>query len=551
MILHPNRFPNFYFFLCLIAFASSCNIKDSDKESNTYSQTIEKAGKFQQANKLDSAFYYYNQAKLQCKDSESDKKVFSLIQMCAIQHVICDFSGSEETATEALIYLDNSDYKTNVYNQLGISYLEQYDYDNAIKFYKKSLQSTDSWLFKDIILNNIGVVYLEAKSYNKAVQVLQPISQSDSLPNQPMYYAKVLDNLGFALFKLDNPNGIQFLNKSLAIRDSLKNDYENIASYIHLAEYYQNKNRELSNQFAEKTYQAAKIVNSPDDKLEALQFLISNSNAEKAKDWAKISIRLSDSINKVRKIAKNEFSKIKYDSKKAESEAIQFKKEREILFSCLVFLCLIGLFVYYLIYTRNKIKIEKNTYQTEIRISKKLHDELANDLFNAMTFAENQDLQDLEKKEELLTSLDAIYFQTRNIARENSDVITDESYFKNLQNLIASYNSDTVSIITKGSKTINWNKISKKSKIAIYRILQELLVNMKKHSQCSVVILSFGMVKKRIEIQYSDNGIGSDDLLNFKNGLRNAENRIRVINGSLTFDSKIGKGFKATINCPS
>jgi hypothetical protein len=30
-----------------------------------------------------------------------------------------------------------------------------------------------------------------------------------------------------------------------------------------------------------------------------------------------------------------------------------------------------------------------------------LHDELANDVFNAITFAENQDLQDTNKKEEL------------------------------------------------------------------------------------------------------------------------------------------------------
>jgi hypothetical protein len=62
----------------------------------------------------------------------------------------------------------------------------------------------------------------------------------------------------------------------------------------------------------------------------------------------------------------------------------------------------------------------------------------------------------------LLTNLDAIYLRTINIARENSDVNTDETYSENPQNLITSYNSDTVSIITKGSKTIHWNKISKK-----------------------------------------------------------------------------------------
>jgi predicted negative regulator of RcsB-dependent stress response len=530
---------------------ASCSNSGNTKNSTVYNDNIEKAGKFQEANKLDSAFYYFNAAKLSCNEKENDKILYALTKMCEIQHIICDFAGSEETATEALQYLENSDYKPNVYNQLGISYVEQFDYDNALKYYKKSIEATDNWLFQAIITNNIGVVYLEAKQYNKAVQVLQPLLLSDSLKQQKTFYAKSLDNLGFDYFNNKNPKGIKFLNTALNIRDSIKNDYECIASYIHMAEVYQNSDKNLSNQYAEKTFQAATNVNSPDDKLEALQFLIINSNPEQAKEWAKISIHLSDSINKVRKIARNEFSKVKYDSRKAESESAQFKKERGILFICIVFLSLIGILVYYLIRSRNKIQIQTNTYQTEIRISKRLHDELANDVFNAITFAENQDLQDANKKEELLTNLDAIYLRTRNIARENSDVDTGETYSENLQNLITSYNSDTVSIITKGSKTIHWNKISKKSKIAIHRILQELLVNMKKHSQCSVVILSFKMQKKQIEIQYSDNGIGSDDLLNFKNGLRNAENRINVINGSLTFESKIGKGFKATITCPN
>jgi tetratricopeptide (TPR) repeat protein len=50
-----------------------------------------------------------------------------------------------------------------VYNQLGISYVEQFDFDNALKYYKKSLAAKDNLLFQAIITNNIGEIYLEAK----------------------------------------------------------------------------------------------------------------------------------------------------------------------------------------------------------------------------------------------------------------------------------------------------------------------------------------------------------------------------------------------------
>jgi signal transduction histidine kinase len=542
------RFPFFYFFVSLFAFVSSCNVKEPNKESGNYNELIEKAGKLKDANKLDSAFYLYNEAKLQCKDSELDKKVFSLIQMCAIQHIICDFSGSEETATEALLYVKNSDYKPNVYNQLGISYLEQFDYDNAIKYYKKSLKETDYWLFEDIILNNIGVVYLEAKQYNKAVQVLRPISKSDSLPKQPMYYAKVLDNLGFALFKLKNPDGIQFLNKALTIRDSLQDNYESIASYIHLTEYYQNSNKNLSIQFAERSYNAAEKVNSTDDKLEALQFLISNSNAEESKKWATIYIHLSDSINKVRKIAKNEFSKIKYDSKKAISEKNRYQKVSANLFRISIILIIVFVFIFVVIRKKNKQKLTQNTYNTESRISKKLHDELANDVYHTLTFVETQNLENVEKKEILLSKLDKIYERTRNISKDNSTIETGEKFAENFREMIANYNSESIKVILSDFNEINWSKLNKEKKIIIYRVIHELLVNMKKHSQCNLVVLQFKSAKKRLEISYSDNGVGFNKVNLKKNGLQNAVNRIETIKGTITFDGITG--FKCKISVP-
>lgn len=84
----------------------------------------------------------------------------------------------------------------------------------------------------------------------------------------------------------------------------------------------------------------------------------------------------------------------------------------------------------------------------------------------------------------------------------------------------------------------------------MYRVLQELMVNMKKHSQCTIASITFTTSNKQLQINYSDNGIGTDNLINLKNGLQNAENRILSINGTLTFDTALNKGFKVKIQIP-
>ena len=73
------------------------------------------------------------------------------------------------------------------------------------------------------------------------------------------------------------------------------------------------------------------------------------------------------------------------------------------------------------------------------------------------------------------------------------------------------------------------------------------MINMKKHSQCSVVFITLSNNNKNIEIKYADNGIGIKEQ-KFKNGLQNVENRIESINGTITFESN--KGLKVKISIP-
>ena len=99
--------------------------------------------------------------------------------------------------------------------------------------------------------------------------------------------------------------------------------------------------------------------------------------------------------------------------------------------------------------------------------------------------------------------------------------------------------------VIKGETAINWKGLSAEKKILIYRILQELMVNMKKHSQASFVVVSFSKTNDSLVITYKDNGIGTT--LNIANGLQNVENRIAAIKGTITFETEVDNGFKTII----
>lgn len=73
------------------------------------------------------------------------------------------------------------------------------------------------------------------------------------------------------------------------------------------------------------------------------------------------------------------------------------------------------------------------------------------------------------------------------------------------------------------------------------------MVNMKKHSKCSLVFVAIISNKDTLEIKYSDNGIGLEQEKN-KIGLQNVENRIKSINGTITFE--LNNGLKVKINIP-
>ena len=572
MILQKVRFPFFIFLLFIGDFFCSCSKTTPNqtalKSVTVYEKYITTAEDFYSKGVYDSAYYYYNQIRTQSSAKEdAEKIVYALLKMAAIQQTQGDYVGSEVTATEAISYFKNkieTQYKVAIYNSLGINYKNLYDYPNAITYYKKASELADTPLQKEIMQNNIAVVNMEQQNYKQAIQSLESLSKSPIAQANLEHLARVLGNLGYCYYKIgDNRSGM-VLKRALKIRQQLQFDYGLVTSFNNLAQYYQRSQPQLAIKYAQESYAKATALKSIDDRLSALALLMEISTPLQVRNYTKKYLQLNDSITKVRQIAKNQFAKIKYDATQAQNENLQLKTDNAekalaleqeklqnyMLFFIMLLGVILALILYFYLQDKNKKEKQAAIYESEIRISKKLHDELANDVYQTIAFAETQDLQNVSQKETLLDNLDKIYRRTRNISRENSPIPTGETYESELKEMLSSFNAAQVQVILKDSNSIPWNKITEEKKIALYRVLQELMINMKKHSQGTFVVLRFETDNKQCYFHYSDNGIGIKNPLQSKNGLLNVENRIDAIGGSIIFDSKSSKGLKIRLTFP-
>lgn len=572
MVFQKLYFAFYIALLIVLIFLQSCNKKPKDSTPKKFDRVeinkfMELGYKHTENLEYDSSYYYFNKAYYDAEiKKDTSNIILSLAWMAQTQRLLADYSGSETTAIEALPLIENNDNypygETNIYINLGNTYSDTFEYDNALIYLNKAINSKTDEDIKSGIMNNIALAYMGQDKYQDAIKILYPLTLKKEVLDNTENYSRILDNLGYSYLKLGNPKALDYLNKSRIIREQINDERGLIGSYYHLFEYYKKNNLNLAINYVYVAYEKATKVNHVDDRLECLKLLIQNSSGDELKKHSLAFIHINDSINKVRQKAKNQFAKIKYDFKKEKDENLKLKAQKEfesekqknkniILYVIVAIITFVSIIITNLIMIKNKREKIKTSYNTEIRIAKKLHDELANDVYHTMAFAETQDLSTTHNKEILISNLDTIYSRTRNISRENSTIETGILFVSHLKEMMSGFTTDTVNVLTNGIDSVSWLEIESNKKIIIYRVLQELLVNMKKHSKCSLVVITFKKNDTKLQIDYTDNGVGIDnDQLNSKNGLLNVENRIQAIKGTVTFDINSNKGFKVNIIFP-
>ncbi|WP_108867531.1 ATP-binding protein [Aquimarina aquimarini] len=519
------------------------------------------------------AFGYYNQAfKIYRNLNDSTNASESLMSMSDIQSTLGDYNASKTTATDGLKYKGNSiKHKTiaGLYHNISICFYQLGNHKEALVWNNKVLNLTKD----SLILKKIGVHHLPSikitranilakqKKYQESINILQSLLKDKNVIQKRTRFALILSNLGHIKF-LQNPKNLESessLLKALEIRKKKGSIASLISSNVHLSKYYRTKDLTKSLYHAKEAYQNAIIKNNPESIFETLN-LITELSPESLDDhqlFKDASLKLMQLRKKTREIyapTRFENESLLKDNEEKNRKISEVHNQNTIyLLSILLLITGIGFVVYFFrqqmryLNHQNKIGQFQASYETETRIAKKLHDELGNDIFQVMMQYQN-DPHDAQIKDKL----NSTYVRARDISRENNEFETEETYPEELNNMLQNYAQNRIQLFVIGFDKIDWGQIDKTIKITVYRVLQELMTNMQKHSQASVVKLMFSNTKKNLTIKYSDNGIGIiEKHTKSKNGLRNTEKRIQAIQGTLTFDSEKDKGFKAEMQIPN
>jgi signal transduction histidine kinase len=99
------------------------------------------------------------------------------------------------------------------------------------------------------------------------------------------------------------------------------------------------------------------------------------------------------------------------------------------------------------------------------------------------------------------------------------------------------------------------NRCAPKVEVALYRIAQEALNNVSKHAHASQVQIELFPVADGIECRISDDGVGFDKQAVTSGprsslGLLGVRERLAALGGSLTIDSRLGRGTKLILRIP-
>lgn len=478
-----------------------------------------------------------------------------------IQSQIGDLDGAEFTIVNALDYsaaLDDTSELSWFYDVLGRVYRERSLWQEAISNHRKALRLESSPASRISLLNNYAITLIKASRFNEAITQLETVLEYEDL--KPRTQHRLLDNLAFAKAKLKAPDAIKLLEEALNLRKQSNDVAGQYASHIHLSEAYGSieNNDNKVRYHAQQAYDIAHQLKNKEARVRALDFLIPVTR-ESSKLFEERR-RLADSLDAAQNKAKFEFAKLRYDVEKAEereSLALRLQSASELreeiavrrrnwAFAGLVAFILLG--VVFILYQRERSRKQRiqDRYDTEKRLSKKLHDELANEIYLVMSQVESDTTAPA-----VADKLEHIYKLSRDISRETQPIQTGTSFPTELALSLQTYTSSERKLILRGLESISWNSINDEKKIEIYRILQELMTNMRKHSNASLVALVFKEVNKLLEINYSDNGKGVE-LTSYKrgSGLTNTETRLKSVGGKITFDSAINEGFRAELSIP-
>lgn len=480
----------------------------------------------------------------------------------------------------------------NVYNN-GLSKPEE-----ALLYYKKALEiqiKIGDEANMIYTYNNMGNAYYFLKQYAlslqnhvKALELKQKSGNKRSLSSS-------YDNIGNVYFDLkDYKQALSYYTKALELRKEFDDKKGISTSYVNIGNlYFMQKNYPLSIDYHTKALDDATAIGNKEAMAEACNSLAANyeamGNFEKAFDYFKKSERLKDSILNTTFTQQIADMQTKYDVEKKDLLLTKNKAEIEareqevfiknIIIGSVVALSVLVLIVGVLFFRKKQVEqkarldaelAEQKEIRTKAileaeekerrRIAQDLHDGVGQLLSAAKLNLSNLEskLQDQTPEQEnamqnALTLLDDSVKEVRSVSH---NMMPNTLIKLGLASAVKEFitklgNAPTLKVDLEMVGLDS--RLDNQVETVLYRVIQEVVNNIIKHANASQISMQLIRHETEVSILIEDNGTGFDTsrIDDFEGiGLKGIKTRVELLNGTVHFDSTLGRGTTVIIDVP-
>lgn len=485
----------------------------------------------------------------------------------------------------------DSDLQAHVNSSFGVIYQQQNQLDSALVYYKKSFdyfeRTTGNTEYSMTGSQNIGNILLAKGSFTEGQTYLKralDLAKQRKDINAEMI---VLGNIANGYEREGKLELAEFYAAEL-VKDAEKTGFlmqelygKTLLSTIKLDE----KKYDEAIRQAKEALVLAEQVKMTSFMVPLYEMLVAGheqkGDYQHAYHYKNKLVHIKDSLSAIENTTYIEEIKQKYNLQKKNQELLlkteliqqiqKTGKQKTVIIISLLVLGVSGLVSAFLFFQRRKIKEElarknmalenQNKHfeafingqeQERKRIASDLHDGLAQNLVMLKMGIRNFNMPDQAQQEKLnyySAELDTMIEETRRISHNMMPgVLVDLGLLKALKSLVADLNTNHPALQTTLSVSEPFIKLPPEVEIQLYRIIQELLNNVIKHSGATACDIRLSAGSEGIRIGLKDNGKGFEKKhAKTGIGLQNIGSRVNSLNGTFTIDSAPGKGTSVSI----
>lgn len=516
-----------------------------------------------------------------------------LISKGVAQYYLADYEKATTTCFKGLEIAEkfnNQHFISMACQDLGMIYCEINENDLALKFYNKAYKINKQNNFEKQnagVLQNIGIIFSQAEQLDSAIKYYHASLDIFEKYNDTLSIAICYNNIGILYErKHQYDTTLIYHNKAYGIFKEMnyKHGVSQVLFNIGQILIKKNKFKEALS-YLDRSLKISKEIDLKEN-IQDIYYIIASvhdslGDYENAHTYLKLAYDWWDTIYTIEQAKQIAEFEAVYQSKKRETEILMLEKQQEkqrnfmlLLAGILIVLLMTIIFIIFFFKLRNKALINKALAQEQTkrfksiveaqeserkRIAEELHDSVGPLLSLTQLYisdlSESKEAQAPDEQELFVKTLKILgeaCDETRNISHNLMPGVLIRSglipAIRELTKMLRDSNHFDISLNTHGIK----QRFEETIEITYYRVLQELLNNIIKHSSATTINLELNLNNNTLLLNVQDNGKGFDvESLKHSKGIgwKNIVSRLSLINGGAEIHSD-GQGTHIQVSAP-